>query len=445
MGGAERPTAARHAVVLSVGTELTEGTIQDTHLRFLAAELTGLGFHVLRGMQVPDEAALFRAELARAADEADLVVITGGLGPTTDDLTRDVVAELAGAPLEFHPEAWDRILARYAGRAVPESNRAQAMAPAGFSLVPNANGTAPGFHGRIARALVVALPGPPGELRPLFADHVVPLLRDRFALDAEPPVLRGTAFMTPESALEEALRANRRPAVAWGTRVEEDRIAFSLRGGEAADRDACFDGLVATLGAAMVCRGERRPAQVLLEAVAASGRTVVTAESCTGGLIGRYLTDVPGSSRWYWGGVVSYSDAAKVRLLGVSVPVLERHGAVSAEAVSEMASGALAASGAGLALAVSGIAGPDGGTPQKPVGTVWMATALSGDSPVAIACRFSGPRDAVRRKAAVTALLAAAAHATGGPFVGGAPIPRRDARSARAASGFLVLDTAVVW
>ena len=407
----------RRAVILSVGTELTEGIIQDTHVRFLAAELTRLGFTVARAAVLPDDASSFRAELSRAAAEADLAIVTGGLGPTTDDLTREVVADLAGVALEFHQEPWDRILARFAGRGVPESNRKQAMAPAGFTLLPNANGTAPGFHGRIGQAFVVALPGPPSELRPMFADLAVPLLRERFSLSEEPPVLRGTVFMTPESALEEALRGARREGVGWGTRVEEDRIAFSLRGGSASDREACFNGIQAALGTVRVCRGETRPANLLLDALAAAGLVLATGESCTGGLIGRYLTDVPGSSRWYWGGVVSYANAAKVRMLGVPAAVLERYGAVSEETVAAMARGTLAVSGAGLALAVSGIAGPDGGTPQKPVGTVWLATARPGLSPACISCRFSGGRDAVRRKAAVTGLLAAAAAAADRPFL----------------------------
>ena len=199
----------------------------------------------------------------------------------------------------------------------------------------------------------------------MFADLAVPLLRERFSLAGEPPVLRGTVFMTPESALEEALRGARREGVGWGTRVEEDRIAFSLRGGSDDDREACFNGVLAALGTVRVCRGETRPANVVLDALAAAGLVLATGESCTGGLIGRYLTDVPGSSHWYWGGVVSYANAAKVRMLGVPAAVLERYGAVSAETVAAMARGTLAVSGAGLALAVSGIAGPEGGTPQE--------------------------------------------------------------------------------
>jgi nicotinamide-nucleotide amidase len=434
------------AVILSVGTELTEGIIQDSHVRFLSAELHALGFAVRRGMQLPDDAAVFHTELRRAADEAELVIVTGGLGPTTDDLTREVVADLAGVSLEFHPESWDRILERFAGRAVPESNRKQAMAPVGFALLPNANGTAPGFHGRIARALVVALPGPPRELRPMFTDLVVPLLRGRFDFGDVPQLLRGTAFMTPESALEEALRTSRRAGVGWGTRVEEDRIAFSLRGGSAEDREAFFRGLVSALGPVRVCRQEIRPAELLLEGLASAGLVLATAESCTGGLVGRYLTDVPGSSRWYWGGAVTYADAAKERLLGVPGSVLDQHGAVSAETASAMARGILAVSGAGLSLAVSGIAGPDGGTEEKPVGTVWIATALAGALPVAAACRFSGGRDMVRRKAAVTGLLAATAAAAGRPFLG---VPSTPPRHTSALPGpdrdFCVLDTLVAW
>jgi PncC family amidohydrolase len=252
--------------------------------------------------------------------------------------------------------------------------------------------------------------------------------------------------MTPESALEEALRACRRRGIVWGTRVEEDRIAFSLRGGDAADREASFQCLAEALGAVKVSREEIRPAKLLLDALAATGRVLVTAESCTGGLVGRYLTDVPGSSRWFWGGVVSYADAAKERLLGVPRAVLERYGAVSAETVAAMASGALAVSGAGLSLAISGIAGPEGGTPDKPVGTVWVATALAGSPPATIACRFSGGRDVVRRKAAVTGLLAAACATDGRPFLGRPSVPPRHGSAVPGPSlDFLVLDTSVAW
>jgi PncC family amidohydrolase len=247
--------------------------------------------------------------------------------------------------------------------------------------------------------------------------------------------------MTPESALEEALRACRREGVSWGTRVEEDRIAFSLRGGGSGEREAFFRDLVAALGPVRVYRNEIRPARLVLDALSAAGLLLVTAESCTGGLVGRYLTDVPGSSRWFWGGVISYADAAKERLLDVPSDVLGRHGAVSGETVCAMARGALAVSGAGLALAISGIAGPDGGTPEKPVGTVWIATARTGAPPQTVPCRFSGNRDAVRRKAAVAGLLAAACAAADRPFPG-RPVARP---CVRPTLDLPVLDTSVTW
>lgn len=410
---------SRTAVLISAGTELTEGVVQDSHVRFLSAELTGLGFTVLRGVQVPDDAALLRAELGRAVREAGLVVITGGLGPTSDDLTRELVAEAAGVGLQFHEEAWGGILERFKGRPVPDANRKQATAPAGFRLIANPNGTAPGFQGSVAKALVVALPGPPAELRPMFAASVAALLGERFSLDraAEGSILRGTAFMVPESALEEALRASRREGVHWGTRVDEDRIAFSLRGGREADREAFLADLEARLGSPRIRRGERHPADALGEALLRKGTTLVTAESCTGGLLGKYMTDLPGSSRVFWGGWVAYSYEAKSRLLGVQAGLLEAHGAVSREAVAAMARGALERSGAGISLAVSGIAGPDGATPDKPVGTVWMACRLRGGAEAAHLFWFSGGRDAVRRKTAVAGMLFAESALDGREFL----------------------------
>ena len=397
------------AVIISAGTELTEGIIQDTHARFLASELTSMGFVVKRGVQLPDDATLFREELARATRDACLVIVTGGLGPTTDDLTRETIAEVAGAPLEFHTDIWEALVARFPGRTISDTNRKQALAPRGFTLLANANGTAPGFHGTAGDALVIALPGPPSELRPMFAHGVVPLLRARFGAPAEDETLWGTALMVPESNLEEALRSRKREGILWGTRVDEDRISFSLRGGAAPDREAFFADLCAMLGPVRIRRGETRPAMLLMEALLARKATLVTAESCTGGLIGKYLTDLPGSSQVYWGGQVVYSNAAKERLLGVAAGTLAEHGAVSEQAAQAMAQGALSVSGASVSIAVTGIAGPEGGTAGKPVGTVWIAVGRQGGSPTARLFTFNGSRDMIRRRSAVAAMLFAEA------------------------------------
>ncbi len=407
----------RSAIVLSVGTELTEGIIQDSHIRFLASELTSLGFSVCRGMQIPDSAPVFREELARAAGEADLVIVTGGLGPTADDLTREIVAEAAGVPLEFHQEVWDGLVERFKGRRISDTNRKQATAPQGFPLVPNPNGTAPGFYGELSGALVVALPGPPSELRPMFAASIMPLLSERFGSALQKDILWATALMVPESNLEEALRESKPGELRWGTRVDDDRIVFSLRGGTPAEREACLAALVSSLGPTRIRRGETRPAQLLSEALLSRGMMLVTAESCTGGLIGKYMTDLPGSSRVYWGGIVSYSNAAKSGLLGVDGRALESFGAVSEETVTSMARAALARSDAGLSIAVSGIAGPDGGSADKPVGTVWIAVGVRGRPGASRCFAFTGSRDMIRRRSAVAAMLFAEAELLGNDFL----------------------------
>jgi nicotinamide-nucleotide amidase len=405
------PDPGRAAVLISAGTELTEGIIQDSHVRFLAGELTALGFHVRRGVQVPDDRGLFRAELDRAAAEAKLVIITGGLGPTSDDLTREIVAEAAGVPLDFHQEAWDALVARFAGRTVSDTNRKQALAPRGFGLLPNPNGTAPGFHGDLGDTLVVALPGPPSELRPMFTASVVPLLGGRFPSAGDRGVLWGTALMVPESSLEEALRACAAvqgpgaDGIRWGTRVDEDRIVFSLRGGPAGERSALMDRLIERLGRVRMRNGDTRPAQLLTDALLARRARLVVAESCTGGLVGKYLTDLPGSSRVFWGGILSYSNEAKTRLLGVGEALLSSEGAVSEPAARAMAEGALAVSGAEASVSITGIAGPEGGSPDKPVGTVWMAAAVKGSGCEARRFNFSGSRDMIRRRSAVAVML----------------------------------------
>jgi nicotinamide-nucleotide amidase len=407
----------RTAVIVSAGTELTEGIIQDTHVRFLASELTSLGFVVLRGIQLPDKAVIFREELARATRDSCLVIVTGGLGPTTDDLSREIIAEAAGEPLEFHPEAWQAIEERFKGRKLSETNRKQALAPRGFTLLPNPNGTAPGFHGNVGEALVIALPGPPSELRPMFSNGVLPLLAQRFGGPAEGEILWATALMVPESNLEEGLRACQRAGITWGTRVDEDRIAFSLRGGSAEDRVGLFEELAKLLDPWRIRRGETRPAQLLTDALLGAQATCAAAESCTGGLIGKYLTDLPGSSRVFWGGVIAYSNTAKQKLLGVEEGVLAKHGAVSRETAAAMAEGVLSRSEADVGIAVTGVAGPEGGTREKPVGTVWIGVALRGKDAQTRLFTFGGSRDMIRRRTAVAAMLFAEARVLGREFL----------------------------
>lgn len=404
----EKTTAA----VLAVGTELTEGTTQDSHGRFLSGALTELGIATREILLLPDDRSLFVSTLSRLAESYEVVVITGGLGPTSDDLTREVVAECAGVELEYHVELMREIEERFAGRPLSATNSRQAYVPAGFTVIANPYGTAPAFWGRIGAAkgtfgrgaMVVALPGPPRELRPLVTEQVLGILRREFG-KVEPEVLAGTTFLLGESRLEELLAEAREQGVSWGTRAEQYRVAIRLRGGDAARRERMFDALVAKVGPLRIRRGEVELPTLLLGTLAAQGLVMAIAESCTGGLVAKLLTDVPGASERLWGSFVVYSNEAKHRMLGVSEETIGRCGAVSQETVAEMTSGALENSSAGVSCAISGIAGPGGGSPGKPVGTVWIGVRRRGGSGWERRFQFAGDRDMVRRRSAVAALL----------------------------------------
>jgi nicotinamide-nucleotide amidase len=241
----------------------------------------------------------------------------------------------------------------------------------------------------------------------MFAQRLLPLLAAAFPGAGGSGELAATALLIPESALEDALRRHRRAEVVWGTRVAEDHIAFSLRGGEEAGRETVLAALQGEFGEACLRRGFWRPGELLFRALQERGERLALAESCTGGLAAKWLTDLPGSSRVFWGGVAAYSNDAKERLLGVPRALLETSGAVSEEAAAGMARGLLERSSADLAAAVTGIAGPEGGSPEKPVGTVWISTLHRDGRGLGRGFRFGAGRDLIRRRSAVATLLAA--------------------------------------
>jgi nicotinamide-nucleotide amidase len=412
------PFALRTAVLLSAGTELSEGVILNTHFRFLGSALKSLGISVIKGVQVPDEAPLFEAELRLALEQSDLVVVTGGLGPTSDDLTREIVATVAEVPLEFREELWNELVRRFSGgnahgRPIAAANRRQVQVPAGFDALRNPHGTAPGFCGRVGRSLLVALPGPPVELEPMFLDQVLPRLApDGPDASGVRDELTGTVLLTPESVLEETLqhlryRLPQASGVLWGTRVAEDRIELTLRAGAPGAKEILFERLQEELGGLLVRRGLGRPVERLFELLRRDGLTASFAESCTGGLLSKLMTDIPGSSQVFWGAVVTYDNEAKKRLLSVETATLDRFGAVSREVVEAMSAGLLSLSGTDLGVAVTGIAGPEGGGPEKPVGTVWISARTASGRHSSSGFHFRGSRDLVRRRSAVAAFLVA--------------------------------------
>lgn len=394
------------AAILCVGDELTEGRTLDRHGKFLSQMLSELGARVDRISLVPDELDSYRREFVDLIPRVGTLIITGGLGPTSDDLTREAVAEAAQVTLSFHEEIWQWLQDRFRGRKISETNRKQALIPAGFEIIPNEVGTAPGFVGEIDGCTVVALPGPPRELQAMVDGHLRSRLEARFGVAAG-AVTWATTFMVPESELEEALQRHAGAGLGWGTNTEGYRILLRLRGGDAAARTAFFERLRAELGRERIVAGRAEIGEVVLRDLAHAGAQLVCAESCTGGLVAKLVTDIPGSSEGMWGGFVAYSNAAKVGVLGVSEHTLAEHGAVSEQTAGEMAVGAVRRTdgGARVGVAITGIAGPGGGSAEKPVGTVWLAVAI-GERIVRTRHVFlPRDRDRVRRWSAVSALL----------------------------------------
>jgi nicotinamide-nucleotide amidase len=403
------------AALFIIGTELTRGVIADRHTQVISSQLTQLGYRVDRMVLVPDDGTIGDV-LMDCIDNCDLVVMTGGLGPTSDDMTRTIVANLAKVPLVRDREAFDTLHARI-GERIWGANEQQTMIPQGFELIPNPLGTAPGFKGFIPNGerqiACVAMPGPPREMNPMFFDQVIPWLAQLIGHDDFSRSEYST-FLIPESKLEELCKSISFNGMQWGTRFQDLKISLYLVDGSEADRTEMANRLRSLVGACLVVDGDVQPTTLLTTLLEERGETISTAESCTSGYIAKLLTDQPGSSAWFWGGVASYANEAKKQLLGVRSETLEQEGAVSEACVLEMAEGMRRTSGSDWSLSVSGIAGPDGGTPEKPVGTVWFGFASKTRESTAVKVHIASyGRDSVRRRASVMALILATQYIKG--------------------------------
>jgi len=407
----------RPVVQIAVGDELLCGRTVDTNSPWLQRRLLRLGLAVGRVSVVPDSADAIAAALDAAPPQA-LVVVTGGLGPTPDDLTVAAVAGWAGRSLVEDPETLERLRrrARQSGRTFGPHLARQARLPEGFSALANPLGTAPAVVGEAAGRLVVLLPGVPAEVRGLWP-AVAAWLRERGSVAQEASVLRLRTVGLSEPELgrrTEPLRAAH-PGPAWSwwlSRWGVDlQVVLPPEGTGAGDelaarlREACGPHLYAV-------DGEDLP-EVVLAALRRRGWTLAAAESCTGGLVAAAVTDVPGASDVFRGGVVAYANAVKEGLLGVPAALLAREGAVSRGVAEAMAAGARRACGADVAVAVTGIAGPGGGSPEKPVGTTWFAVA-SPQGTWSLRRRFPAGRERNRQLAAATALAGVWRHAATG-------------------------------
>ena len=404
------------AVIVAVGSELLTPHKTDTNSLFITERLNGVGINVLQKLVVGDDPSGLASALRYAMSTADVVIVTGGLGPTADDVTRDVVAELLGVPLEESPAIVEAIRARFASRGLemPEINRRQAAVPCGAEILANPRGTAPGLWLAPGEARLALLPGPPRELQPMFEG----LVAGRLASAAgDRRVHRRTIRTTgrTESHIDELARPVYEPLAARQPPVETTILAslgqidlhLSAVGDDpqATGRilDAAVAALAGVLGNSVVSTDGRSLPEVVGELLQRRGARVAIAESCTGGLIASRLTDVPGSSAYVHAGWVLYSNAAKVAL-GVAPPLIETHGAVSEPVAEAMAVAAQETAGVEFGLAVTGIAGPGGATPAKPVGTVCLALAAPAAAPRVRRVHVPGDRERVKFQASQAAL-----------------------------------------
>jgi len=408
--------AVPSAAIVTVGNELLYGETVDTNAAWLARSLAALGAPVVAKSTVGDSVADIQGAVRAALQTADLVLVSGGLGPTADDVTKQAVAELLGRRLVVDAELLDRLERFFRARGfreMPALNLTQAEVPEGARVLRNPNGTAPGLALEVEGSLIALLPGVPRELRGIYEGDLSALLRERFGARLRPVHHRvihttGIAESRLAELLEAALPADRGPVtVAYLPDLRGVDVRLSARGVSAEEAAIWFARYEAAMSSVVAqWRFEAESGDVveaLNGALARAGKRLAVAESCTGGLIAKRITDRAGSSDVFVGGLIAYDNAVKVAELGVSEVDLRDHGAVSEPVARQMARGVAERFGAEAGIGITGIAGPGGGTDEKPVGTVWLAIALDG-AVEAHRLALVGNRDAIRERAAQEAI-----------------------------------------
>ena len=366
--------------LITTGSELLLGQVLNSHPGYLSGRLALLGLELARQTAVPDGREAIAGVLGEAWRRADLVIVTGGLGPTSDDITRDVVAEFFQRPLEYRAEIHEKILGYFRQRNLtpPELVKVQAMVPKGMEVLANDVGTAPGFWFEEKGKMLAVLPGPPRELAPMMEKGVEPKLRGRAKAAEGTRILR--VYGIGESFVQERCEAELRKMgfAGVGYCARPGEVDVRLRSSDAGLLQRGAELVRKVFGEAVYAEGVETMEEVVVRLARAAGVKLATAESCTGGLVASRITDVPGASEVFLGGWVTYGNEAKVRELGVREESLAKSGAVSALVAGEMAEGARKRAGADWAVSVTGIAGPGGGSPGKPVGLVYLGIAGAG-------------------------------------------------------------------
>ena len=374
----------RSAEILCVGTELLLGDIVNTNASYISRRLAALGIPVYRQAVVGDNPERMRQAIAESFSRSDCLILTGGLGPTCDDITKEMVAEYFGLELELNEEALARMKSYFAStcRTMTKNNEKQAMAPVGARVLQNDYGTAPGLVIEQGEKTAILLPGPPIELEPMWRDRVEPYLFER----SDSVIVSKNIYILGmgESAVEDRLRYMMEeltnPTVAPYAGNGECRVRVSARAKDEKTASEMCDRQIEQIRKTEVGQfiygiDVDSIENALVLSLRERGLTVATAESCTGGLIAKRITDIAGCSDVFLGGCVTYAVDAKVKLIGVSRETIEKYGVVSAETACEMAKGVRLALGADIGIATTGIAGPGGGTPEQPVGTVYIAVS----------------------------------------------------------------------
>ncbi len=371
-----------NAIIIIIGDEILLGQVLDTNSEYIARELTGIGLDVIEILTIPDKRDKIYDSVVYAMERADLIVVTGGLGPTKDDVTKKVLAEYFDSNLALNRDAltWITELLKNRGIAINENNKSQALLPDNCRLLHNYKGTASGMWFEKDSRVLISLPGVPFEMIHLMETYVIPDLKEEYPdLQLKYRVLK--VYDIPESELAEQLET-------WEENLGEGlglaylpspgwvRLRITAKGEAVNVLDSYYESLKLALKGLRYTEGEESSIERQFgELFRSKGLTVATAESCTGGYLAHLITAVPGSSDYYKGGIVAYSNEIKTDILGVNRLDIEREGAVSETVVRQMAEGIKRLTRADYAVSTSGVAGPDGGTPEKPIGTVWIGIA----------------------------------------------------------------------
>jgi len=397
----------QRAVILSTGDEITTGKVVDSNSNYLADKLNEIGVDLVAVLTVGDVPERLEWAWRTAMQMADLVLSTGGIGPTADDLTTETIARITGKPLWRHEPSVEHMQRLFSSmnRVMPENNIKQALFPETAEVIPNPLGTAPGFRMAVLQqnhtSHLVVMPGVPREMKPMMEEQVIPWIRTNRGNDKIFATRIFQTFGISESGLDEQVAGLIRPEEAKvGFRASFPQISLKvmvedLPGIAERRLDELSERVRGRVGNYIYGEGEITMEQVVAELLTEKNLKLAVAESCTGGLIGHRITNVPGSSRFFVGDLVTYSNEMKQGILGVRDETLKQHGAVSEECVIEMAAGARKRSGADVAIATSGIAGPEGGTPDRPVGTVCIAL-VADDVRVSRRYQMRGTRDWVK-------------------------------------------------